>query len=138
MNLQGGPGTEPEPETGTVGTVFFSQEPNAEPEPPEPFSRNRNRNRNHPLCYTVLKHTKTPSLEEPRGPKTGTARTVPSPNRNRTEPNQGRPESWETQNLGCSSLETYGQASGPPNFLQKQFSNPNDPDSDPNDERDHE
>ena len=73
--------TEPEPETGTVGTVgTVSQEPNTEPEPPEPFSRNRNRNR--PLCQTVLKHTK---------PKTGAARTVPSPNRNRTEPNRGHP-----------------------------------------------
>ena len=58
--FQGGPGTEPEPETGTVGTVFAGtergtgtagtvlQEP--KPEPPEPFSRNRNRNRNRPLC----------------------------------------------------------------------------------------
>ena len=33
----------------------------------------------------------TPSFEEPPEPKTGTARTVPSPNRNRTEPNRGHP-----------------------------------------------
>ena len=54
-----------------------------------PFSRNRNRNR--PLCQTVLRHTKTPSLEEPPEPKTGNRSTVPSPNRNRTEPNRGHP-----------------------------------------------
>ena len=42
----------------------FSQEPNSQPEPPEPFSRNRNRNRNRPLCEIVLKHRRTPSLEE--------------------------------------------------------------------------
>ena len=41
--MQDGPGTEPEPETGTVGTVF--QKPEEEPEPSEPFFRNRNRNR---------------------------------------------------------------------------------------------
>ena len=76
----------------------FSQEPNAEPEPPEPFSRNRNRNR--PLCEIVLKHRKPPSLEEPPEPKTGTARTVPSPNRNRTQPNRAPlsfPDRWQTQ-----------------------------------------
>ena len=69
----------------------FSQEPNAEPKPPELLSRNRNRNRNRPLCETVLKHARTASLEEPPEPKTGTALTVPSPNRNRTEPNRGHP-----------------------------------------------
>ena len=83
----------------------FSQEPNAEPEPPEPFSRNPNRNRNRPLCETVLKHTKTPSPEEPPEPKTGTARTVPSPNRNRTEPNRGHPAYSE---LEFSIRETFG------------------------------
>ena len=70
----------------------FLQELKVEPEPPEPFSRKRKRNRNRPLCETVLKHTKNPSLEEPPEPKTGTARTVPSPNRNRTEPNRGHPD----------------------------------------------
>ena len=64
----------------------FSQEPNAEPEPPEPFSRNRNRNWNRPLCETALKHTKTPSLEEPPEPESGTARIILSPIRNRSEP----------------------------------------------------
>ena len=62
------PGTERG--TGTAGTVF--QEPKPEPEP-----------------FSLLKCTethKTPSFEEPPEPKTGTARTVPSPNRNRTEP----------------------------------------------------
>ena len=70
------------------------------------FCRNRTRNRNRRnrspatetgtgtvlSCQTVLKHTKTPSLEEPPEPKTGTARTVLSPNRNRTEPNRGHPD----------------------------------------------
>ena len=70
----------------------FSQEPNAEPEPPEPFSRNRNRNRNRPLCEIVHNTEKPPSLQEPPEPKTGTTRTVPSPNRNRTEPKRGHPE----------------------------------------------
>ena len=85
-----GPGTEPEPETGTVGTVFpgtergtgtagtVFQEP--KPEPPEPSSLS--------LCAETHKN---PSLEEPQEPKTGAARTVPSPNRNRTEPNRGHP-----------------------------------------------
>ena len=80
--LQGGPGTEPEPETRTVGTVFPGTERGTgtartvfEPKP-EPSS----------LLNCILKHTRTPSLEEPPEPKTGTARTVPSPNRNRTEP----------------------------------------------------
>ena len=146
--VQGGPGTEPEPETATVGTALsffslvfffpwcfscwgfpwsfgvfsahfprllrarkvrkflgvfkvflgifekikekkdraFSQEPNAEPEPPEPFSRNRNRNRNRSCLLNLLKHRQTLFAEEPPDPKTATARTVPSPNRNQTEP----------------------------------------------------
>ena len=74
-----------------------AQEPNrnrkpTEPEPPNRFPQTENRNRNRPLCEIVLKHTKTPSLEEPPDPKTATARTIPSPNRNRTEPNRGHPE----------------------------------------------
>ena len=66
--------------------------PKAEPEPPEPFSRNRNRNRNRPFllnCSEIQKKKKKTFLgEEPPKPKTGTAWTVPSPNRNRTEPNR--------------------------------------------------
>ena len=74
-------------------------------EPREPFFPNRKRNRNRRnrfpgtetgngtvlSCSTVLKHGKTFFAEEPPEPKNGTARTVPSPNRNRTEPNWGLP-----------------------------------------------
>ena len=91
----------------------FFQKPEAEPEPPEPFFRNRNRNRNRPF---LSKHYwnihKTPSKEEPSEPTTGTARTAPCKNRNRTEPNRGHPENGRTQrnktpqnyqrNQGCS------------------------------------
>ena len=88
---QDGPGTEPEPETGTVGTVFVGtekgtgtagtvfQEPQPEPEP----------------CLsvkTLLMYRETLSSEEPSEPKTGTARTVPCMNRYRTEPNRDHPE----------------------------------------------
>ena len=66
--IQGGPGTEPEPETGTAGTVF--QEPE-----PEPSS----------LLNCTETH-KNPLLRGTAGTETGTARTVPSPNRYRTEP----------------------------------------------------
>ena len=67
------------------------------------FSRNRKRNRNRRnrfpgtetgtvlSCWTVLKHRKPLFAMEPPEPKTGTARTVPPPNRNRTEPNRGLP-----------------------------------------------
>ena len=79
--IQGGSGTEPELETGTVGTVF---------------PRNRTRNWNHGTVFQEPKpepepslsvklhcHTeKAPSPEKPPEPKTGTARTVPPPNRN--------------------------------------------------------
>ena len=79
-----------EPETGTVGTFFpraksgtgtagtSFQEPKPEPEP----------------CLSVktqLKYRETLSQEEPSEPQTGTARTVPCTNRNRTEPNRGHP-----------------------------------------------
>ena len=84
---QGGPGTEPEPQTGTVGTVR---------------KRNRNRRNRFPgtetgtgtvlSCQTLLKHRKTLFVEEPPEPKTGTDRTFPPPNRNRTEPNRGHSE----------------------------------------------
>ena len=67
----------------------FSQKPKAEPEPPEPFFRNRNRNR--PFLLNCTETQKTFFVEEPPEPKTGTARTVPPPNRNRTEPNRGLP-----------------------------------------------
>ena len=64
----------------------------AEPEPPEPFSRNRNRNRNRPFLLNCTETQKNLFAEEPSELKTGTAGTVPSPNRNRTEPNRGLPE----------------------------------------------
>ena len=46
---------EPEPESGTIGTVFF-QEPKAEPEPPEPFIRKQNWNRNRTLLCKLRRH----------------------------------------------------------------------------------
>ena len=75
------------PKTGTVRSVF----PETEPEPPEPLSRNRNRNRNRPFLLDCAETQKTPFAMEPPEPKTGTARTVPHPNRNRTELNRGLP-----------------------------------------------
>ena len=56
------------------------QEPKPEPEP------------SSLLSCTETQRKKKPSLEEPPEPKTGTAQTVPPPNRNRTEPNRGHPE----------------------------------------------
>ena len=56
--------------TGTDGTVF--QEPKSEPEP----------------CHPLKPHWR---LEEPSAPKIGTARTVLSANRNRTEANRDYP-----------------------------------------------
>ena len=65
------------------------------------FSRNRKRNRNRRNLFpgtetgtvlsfkNVLKHRKTLCVEEPPEPKTGTDRTFPRPNRNRTESNRG-------------------------------------------------
>ena len=159
-----GPGAEPEPETGTVGTVFAGtelgtgtagtvfQEPKPEPEPsslwncaktqtlsflsliflfyqgkisnlPPPNPQNpweRQRKYQNKRGNSLLKinqgnpknqgkegQGKTPFLEEPPEPKTGTARTVPSPNRNRTEPNRGHPDLchfgafWSLQKLPC-------------------------------------
>ena len=87
---RGGPGTKPEPETGTVGTVFPGTERGTrtagtvlqEPKPqPEPSS----------LLNCTETHKNPLKLEEPPEPKSGTARPVPSPNRNRTEPNRGHP-----------------------------------------------
>ena len=85
---QDGPRTEPEPENGTVGTIFpgagtgtagtVFQEPKPEPGP----------------CLFVnslLRYRKTPSREELSEPKTGTARIVPCTNCNRTEPDCGHP-----------------------------------------------
>ena len=62
--------------TGAVGTVF--QEPKSEPEPSISVE-------------TVLRQKKALSKQEPSQAKTGTVRTVPSTNRNRTEPNWGQP-----------------------------------------------
>ena len=85
-HMQDGPGTEPEPETRTIGTV--SPETGRGPEPS--FSQNRNRNRHHPF---LLKHIedKTFSRQQPSEPKTGTAGTVPCTNRNRAELKRGHP-----------------------------------------------
>ena len=102
LGFQGGSGTEPEPETGTVGTVF-----------PETESGTGTRRNRFPgtetgtgtvlSCQTVLKHRQTFLEEEPLEPKTGTARTVPFPNRNRTEPNQGLPGVCSFKShAGCS------------------------------------
>ena len=79
----------PKAGTGTAGTVFclhhrqtlvqppdagtVFQEPKPEPEPSFPVK-------------LYLKQRKSRFAEEPPEPKTGTARTVPPPNRNRTEP----------------------------------------------------
>ena len=79
LKLQGSSGTEPEPETGTVGTVF--PKPKVEPEPPEPFSRNRNRNRNRPSLLNCAETQKSPFCR-------GTARTE---NRNRSNPSTPKP-----------------------------------------------
>ena len=75
----------------------FFPKPKAEPEPPEPFSRNRHRNRNRPFPVKLYwKQIKRLFTEEPSEPKTGTARTAPPPNRNRTEP--GSPcRCWKDQ-----------------------------------------
>ena len=77
-------------ETGTVGTVFPETESGTGP--PEPFSRNRNRNRNRPFLLNCTEARKSLFAEEPPEPQTGTGRTVPTPNRNRTEPNRGNPD----------------------------------------------
>ena len=63
--------------------------------------RNRNRRNSFPgtesgtgtvLSFkNVLKHRRNLFVEEPPEPKTGTDRTFPPPNRNRTEPNRGQP-----------------------------------------------
>ena len=67
----------PETERGTVGTVCQELKPEAEPSL---------------SVKTVLNHKKKNlSRAELSEPKTGTARTVPSTNRNRTEPNRGPP-----------------------------------------------
>ena len=104
MIKQSGTGTEPEPETGTVGTVFpeteigtgtvgtVFQEPKLEPEPSFPVK----------LYWNTQKPFFT---EEPPEPKTGTARTVPPPNRNRTEPNRGNPDQRGGRNAASFSRE---------------------------------
>ena len=66
--------------------------PKAEPEPPEPFPETETGTGTVLSCENLLKYTKTRFAEEPPEPKTGTARTVPLPNRNRTEPNRGLPD----------------------------------------------
>ena len=100
ISQQGGSGTEPEPETGTDGTVFFRnrsrnrnvgtvfQEPKPEPEPC--------------LSATPVLIEKSHSRDEPLEPRTGTARTVPFTNRNRTEPNRDHPVPVKTKKLAKS------------------------------------
>ena len=89
-SLQGGPGTEPESETGTVGTVFAGTERGTGTA--GTVFRGTETGTGTVLSMKLYWNTqKTTSLEEPPEPKTGTARTVPSPNRNRTEPNRGHP-----------------------------------------------
>ena len=91
---QGCPGTEPEPETGTVGTVFpgtergtgtartVFQEPKPEPEPSS-------------LLNCIETHKNSPPWRNRRDRKPEPLElTVPSPNRNRTEPNRGHPEKY--------------------------------------------
>ena len=73
--LQHGPGTETEPETGTVGTVFLK--PEEEPEPSEPYFRNRNRNR--PCLLKQSTKTETEPKTQPLEPSH--AGTVTKPNR---------------------------------------------------------
>ena len=85
---QHGPGTEPEPETGTAGTVFPGTERGTgtvgtvfqEPKPEPSLG-----------VKTALNQKQTLSREELSEPKTGTARTFPCTNRNRTEPNLDHP-----------------------------------------------
>ena len=74
---QGGSGTEPEPETGTVGTVF--QEPKAEPEPPEPFPGTET---GTVLSWLTAENAEKPFLQR------GTARTE---NRNRSNRSTPKP-----------------------------------------------
>ena len=73
--IQGGPGTEPELETGTIGTVFPGTEP------PEPFLRNRNQNRPSLFnCTEKQEKKRHPSQEEPLEAKTRTANpSTPKP-----------------------------------------------------------
>ena len=94
INLEAHSSVAPEPNRNRKpepSEPFFPK-PKVEPEPPEPFSRNRNRKRNRPFLLSCTETQKTPFAEEPPEPKTGTAWTVPSPNRNRTEPNRGLPD----------------------------------------------
>ena len=69
---------ETESGTGTAGTIF--QEPKPE--------RNRPSLLN---CTETQKKKEKPFAEEPPEPKTETARTLPPPNRSRTEPNRASP-----------------------------------------------
>ena len=50
-------------------------------------------------------------MEEPPEPKTGTAQTVPPPNRNRTEPNRGHPE-IALSNFYCHAVSLEKQHFG--------------------------
>ena len=87
--IQGGAGTEPELETGTVGTIIF-REPKAEPE----LSDSGTEAGTVQLCSTIQKHREFDRKlfpEEPSEPKTGTVRTVLSMNHNRTQLNRDHP-----------------------------------------------
>ena len=69
----------------------FFPKPKAEPEPPEPFFQEPKPEPNRSLLLNCTETQKNLFAEEPPEPKTGTGRTVPPPNRNRTEPNRGHP-----------------------------------------------
>ena len=87
IGYQDGAGAEPEPKIGTV-RIAFPWEPEAELEPSEPSLRHCNRNKNVELNRNDNK--KTPpghlGLVEPSASETGTVRTMPCTNHNRTEP----------------------------------------------------
>ena len=63
--------------------------------PPEPCSRNQNCNRNHAYLFNCSERQKNWFPRGTAEPKTGTARTDPPPNRNRTEPGPDWP--WNIQ-----------------------------------------
>ena len=81
ITRQGGSGTEPE--TGYVGTVFSGTEVG---------TGTVGATGTGTFCSTSIETEKSFSRDEPSEPKTGTARTVPFTNRNRTEPNRDHPD----------------------------------------------
>ena len=112
QTVKNGVEKELDPGAGRPRELIFYSVSNFGPEGPKNSSggiegsqsRNRKQNRNRRNRFpgtetgtgtvlsfkNVLKHRKTLSREEPPEPKSGTDRTFPPPNRNRTEPNRGR------------------------------------------------